>query len=262
MGFLGQIGIDWRLLLAQILNFALLAWILTRLLYRPIVDRLEAFEKDLDDAAREKADAETRRKELAGLRAREEADLKTRAAAAVKEAQDMAEAIRGKARDESEAEAKKSLAGLAKQIDAQRRAAAEDFLASSEGRLVEAVGASLARALPKTALEAAQSAFASALLGALEKLDDEALGCPPRRMKEDAPPPLEKTVVTLESGLPLAEEEETSFRGLFEKRCGPGLVRVRFRVNPSLIAGCRASVAGVLIERHLAHEIRTSLAHK
>ena len=41
MEALTKLGIDWRLLVAQLINFAILFWILRKFLYRPILDVLE-----------------------------------------------------------------------------------------------------------------------------------------------------------------------------------------------------------------------------
>ena len=41
MELLGKLGIDWRLLIAQIINFLLLLVILYRLLYKPVIALLD-----------------------------------------------------------------------------------------------------------------------------------------------------------------------------------------------------------------------------
>ncbi len=75
-----KLGIDWRLLIAQIVNFSILAFILTKLLYRPLLKMLDERRasaratvegaEELANAKRElSAETETER-----LRARKEAD--------------------------------------------------------------------------------------------------------------------------------------------------------------------------------------------
>jgi F-type H+-transporting ATPase subunit b len=49
-----KLGIDWRLLVAQLINFAILFWVLRKFLYKPILDVLEkrktTIEKGFEDA--------------------------------------------------------------------------------------------------------------------------------------------------------------------------------------------------------------------
>lgn len=71
-GGLSAIGLDWKALLFQVLNFAILLWVLKRFAYRPITRLLEARRqkiaeslKTAEDIARQKsAFAEERRQRL------------------------------------------------------------------------------------------------------------------------------------------------------------------------------------------------------
>ena len=60
--------IDWFTFIAQIVNFLVLVWLLKRFLYQPILDAIDAREKrvaaQLEDAAKQKADAEGERAEF------------------------------------------------------------------------------------------------------------------------------------------------------------------------------------------------------
>ena len=57
--------IDWFTVLAQLVNFLILVWLLKRFLYRPILDAIDAREKriaaELADADAKKDDAEKKR---------------------------------------------------------------------------------------------------------------------------------------------------------------------------------------------------------
>lgn len=54
MEIFAKLGVDWKLLLAQVVNFAILFWILRRFAYRPMLEflekRSERIEKGLKDA--------------------------------------------------------------------------------------------------------------------------------------------------------------------------------------------------------------------
>jgi len=59
MDFLQKIGIDWKMILAQILNFLLLLFLLKKFLYKPILKEIEEerekekFLKDFEKRIRE-----------------------------------------------------------------------------------------------------------------------------------------------------------------------------------------------------------------
>jgi len=54
MEIFAKLGVDWKLLLAQAINFAVLFWVLRRYAYRPMLDflekRTERIEKGIQDA--------------------------------------------------------------------------------------------------------------------------------------------------------------------------------------------------------------------
>lgn len=56
MGLIKALGIDWRILLAQLLNFAVLIWVLWRFAYKPIFKILEDRKLKVDQGLQ---DAET-----------------------------------------------------------------------------------------------------------------------------------------------------------------------------------------------------------
>ncbi|HDH31328.1 MAG TPA: hypothetical protein ENH26_00980, partial [Candidatus Wolfebacteria bacterium] len=58
MEFLGNLGIDIKLLIAQIINFGLLLWLLTKFLYKPIIKRIEKDETELKQAQIQKKELE------------------------------------------------------------------------------------------------------------------------------------------------------------------------------------------------------------
>ena len=80
MEILGKLGIDWKLLLAQIVNFAILLFLLKKFLYKPLLtmlnNRREIIEKSLEQAKtiEEEMKELDRRKGEVLVQARAEAD--------------------------------------------------------------------------------------------------------------------------------------------------------------------------------------------
>jgi len=93
MEFLGNLGIDIKLLIAQIINFGLLLWLLTKFLYRPIIRRIEKDEQELKQAQIQNSKLEQQKNNFAEYKKTETAGIKKQAREIIKEANDMAEEI-------------------------------------------------------------------------------------------------------------------------------------------------------------------------
>ena len=92
MEVLAKLGIDWKLLIAQAINFIVLLWVLKRYAYQPILRALEArtkkIEQGLADAAlsQEKLASSVEEEKRIMVAAREEArDILARAEASAKD---------------------------------------------------------------------------------------------------------------------------------------------------------------------------------
>jgi F-type H+-transporting ATPase subunit b len=112
--FLGQLGIDFRLLIAQIINFGLLLWLLKRFIYRPIIDRIEKDEVELKKAQTE---TEKLRQDKTQFSQQQKDDLKQtrqQAREVIAEAEEIAEKIKKQAQEAGEEEKQK----IIKQIQA------------------------------------------------------------------------------------------------------------------------------------------------
>lgn len=87
-----KLGINWALLVAQIVNVALLVWVLTRLLYQPILNMLNERTKRVQDSLR---DADQVKEQLANARRDYDAEIgkaRQEAAAILAQAQERAKA--------------------------------------------------------------------------------------------------------------------------------------------------------------------------
>lgn len=104
MQFLSSFGIDLRLLLAQIINFGLLLFILNRWVYRPLIKKIEEREAQLKEAQQLQQEVAQAKQTLQTQKSA--ADLETRSTAdkIIKEAEQIAEDIKQKARLEAETE--------------------------------------------------------------------------------------------------------------------------------------------------------------
>lgn len=159
-----KLGINWALLIAQIFNVALLVWLLTRFLYKPVLDmlneRTRRIQESLQDAekvkeqlanARKDYDAELAkaRQEAAGILGQAQDRAKAQEAEIIAQARGEADRIRQEAREQSERERDQLLRDLKGQmaelvtLTASKVLGAE--LKSNHDRLIEESLASLGR---------------------------------------------------------------------------------------------------------------------
>ncbi|NQW10172.1 MAG: F0F1 ATP synthase subunit B [Alphaproteobacteria bacterium] len=150
-------AIDWITVVAQIVNFAILVWLLKRFLYGPILRAIDAREAEIQarmtEAAQARADAA---RQEAEYRAKSDA-LDHERAAALEAIQDEAADLRREMDTKVRAEADAERAAWSGQLQAERRA----FLSELRGRAVQGVARLTRKALADMADEALEDRLAA-----------------------------------------------------------------------------------------------------
>jgi len=104
MEFLGKLGIDIKLLIAQIINFGILLWLLKKFLYQPIIKRIEKDENELKQAQSQKNQIQKQEDVFQKQQRKEMVTSKKRAKKIIEEAENIAQGIRESAQKEIEQE--------------------------------------------------------------------------------------------------------------------------------------------------------------
>lgn len=120
MELLDKLGIDWRLLIAQLVNFLILILILYKFLYRPLLkileDRKEKIEKGLRDAEQLGVELEKTKE----LQAEEIKKAKIEAREIIEEAGKRAEAAGAETKQKTKAEVEKLITVAKNQMIAEK----------------------------------------------------------------------------------------------------------------------------------------------
>jgi len=106
MQLLGSLGIDVSLLVAQIVNFLFLLWILNKFVYQPVIKRIEADEASLAAVKKAQAKLEIEEHKFEIKSKQLSTRARNRSKEIISEAEEMAEAIRKTAQDEADVEKK------------------------------------------------------------------------------------------------------------------------------------------------------------
>lgn len=229
-----QLGINPIFLLSQIVNFAVLAFLLRRFAYQPILNvldqRRERIEKGLEDARlteEARANAETERQEILaaarveaqGIVAEANQRGEAQAAKLVAEAQAQAQDMLEEARADAQAERDRMLSEIRGQISALAIAATNQLIGASldERRQMELVDAFF------SGVKAGKVKVAEKV-GALSGA---------------------KAVVT--SALPLTEADYKAYRSYLQGQLGADAT-VEFKTDPSILGGVVLRVGNVVVD--------------
>ena len=117
MQFLGNLGVDPWLLLAQIINFVFLLWVLNAFAYKPLLKRIEKDEQKLQEVARTQRELQEKEKQIAITEKRITTRTKNRAKAIIEEAEEIAEHIKHTAQEEAQEEKDAVIAQIHKRLN-------------------------------------------------------------------------------------------------------------------------------------------------
>jgi len=104
MEFLGKLGVDVNLLIAQIINFGLLVLLLKKFLYSPIIKRIEEDEKKLKEAQTQKELLEKEKEDFETYKNKTVKEAHSKAEKIINEAEDVAENIKKRYEEEAKTE--------------------------------------------------------------------------------------------------------------------------------------------------------------
>jgi F-type H+-transporting ATPase subunit b len=225
--------IDWFTVLAQVVNFIILAWLLKHFLYRPILDAIDAREKKiaaaLADANKKQTEAQTERdqyqqknKEFDQQRA---AVLAKAADEAKTERQKMLDEAR-KAADELSAKRQESLRNEQKSLaEALSLRARDEVLAIARKALADLAGATL------------EERMVDVFLQKWATLDDKAMDGFKSAFKASS------ATVFVRAAFTLAPGQRAAIEAAIKGTLGVA-AQVRFEVAPELVGGIEANVNG------------------
>jgi F-type H+-transporting ATPase subunit b len=238
---LEQLGINPIFLLSQIVNFFILAFLVARFGYRPILNALDQrrvrIEQGLEDARQAeeaRANAENERQrildeartEAQGIVAEANQRSEKQAAKIIEDAQQAAEGIRQDARAEAEAERDRLLSEMRGQISALAMAAAERLVSVS-------LDEERQRELTDEFFSGIRNGKASLLAG-MEAVKGE------------------RAVIT--TAIPLSESDKEIYRSALLDRLGSETTVV-FRVDPSIMGGVVLRVGDQVVNDSVAGKL-------
>jgi F-type H+-transporting ATPase subunit b len=241
-----MIDINWSTLLFQILNFAIMVFILSRVFFKPVVRILDQRSEQVTKGLRE---AEEREQKAAAAQAQYEQTLA--------EAQEQVLVMQQQAQEDLMQTKQQVLAEAREQVQTMRENAEQDLEQARREAVTEhrrELGYLAIELSGRLMRQAGGAAFREATIQEfLDRLD----GLDPAKYRQALSADDAQTLqVQVVSAQDLADGHRTEFETrtarLLERE-----IEVRYRVDPSLIAGATMRFGGVVIDGSLAGQLQT-----
>lgn len=233
--------IDWWTLALQAVNFLILIWLLSRFLYRPIVNivakRREAAQKLMAEAEVERAEIKNERAEVAQIRAGFAAEKQKILGEAHAQAEESARALIAGAKTEAA-----KLLSEAKSAAARAEAESERALAREAEQLALGIAQKL---LTRLQPQEATTAFLDGLCSKIRSLP------PQSKAALQNGGAIEVTTATA-----LSPEEQTQVQSALS-RCFGAKPSFAFRADPALIAGIELTSKDIVVRNNWREDLRT-----
>ncbi len=241
MEFLEKLGIDIKLLIAQIINFGVLLWLLNILLYKPLIKKLEERAKRIKEIEEGKKEIERKKEEMKKQEEEIIQKTKEKAKEILKEAEKISKEEREKILERTEKEVRQILKEArekaeleAKKIKERER---EEILNKAKEILRETLKDVFKKEIHQKYLREA--------IKELNLFDF-------KKIKER-----EIAKITVVSAFPLTKKEEKEISNLLFKKLGKSSFQEK--IDLELIAGIRVYLDGYIIDQSLKGRIEKAI---
>jgi len=225
--------IDWFTVLAQVVNFLILVWLLKRFLYRPILDAIDAREKriakELADADAKKAEAQKERDEFQ----HKNEDLDRQRAALLAKATDEAKAERQRLLDD----ARHAADALAAKRQEALRSEQQNLSEALSRRAREEVFAIARKALADLATTSLEERMGAVFTRRLREMDAKAKASLGEALKTASEPSL------VRSAFDLTADQRAAIQNAVNETFSAD-IRLRFETAPDLVSGIELATDG------------------
>jgi len=240
MDVLGQLGINWWLVIAQIVNFVLLLWILKKYVYTPLIKRLEQDEKNRADGERKLRELEREKEQLTVDRDTSIAETKKRSSQILEEAEAVAEEVKKTMLAEAQESKRVLLAKADQEVGAQKIIVIEEEKKKLKERVRERLGDTISKMRDSGAISELQRKYVGPMIAEIK----------------DAPLTDTQNInhVTLECGASADGGDLERIKNSIREKIGHDF---SFEVKDAsaLIAGFRIEIAGQELNHNLIDDI-------
>lgn len=238
MHFLGRIGIDYKILIAQIVNFIVLLFFLQHLLYKPLIKRIEERKRKIKEIE-EKAKELRRKEEEVQRRAEEiieEAKRKTREI--IEEGKEVSEEEKERILKRAEEEMRKIL----REARERARIEVEKMKLQEKEKILEVAKKVVEDVFSKSFSRELHRLYLEETIQDLKKINFN-------KVKQGK----EVIQITITSAFPLSKKQIKEISDFLFKKLGSSIFQEK--IDPGLLAGMKIQIDGFLIDGSLKTKI-------
>lgn len=226
--------IDWFTVIAQMVNFLILVWLLKRFLYKPVLKAIDTREKrivdQLADAGAKEAEAQKQLEELHHKNEELENQRDALLSQAVKDAHDERQKLLDEARKEADqlrSRRREMLASEQRSLDREiMRRTQKEVFAIARKALIELAGTGL------------EERMAQVFVRRLRELDGEAKSLLASALKSTSRP------AVVRSTFELAPTQRSAIEAAVRETFAAADSRIQFETSPELVSGIELSADG------------------
>lgn len=238
--------INWFTVVAQIVNFLILVWLLRRFLYKPVLNAIEKREKriaaELEDADKKKAEAEKEQKEYQKKKTEIEANRGSLFKKATREVQEEQQRLMEEARTNYE--------DLKSRLEKTLQEEQEQFAGELKSRMEQEIFAISGKVLTDLSNGSLEQQITEVFLQKITLLNEEEL------LHLTSPSNLKKDPILVKSGFKLDPEQQEKLRESLQQTLKQD-VHLNFQTSPDLIAGIELSANGYKLSWSIADYLET-----
>lgn len=242
MDFFNKLGIDWVLLVAQILNFVLLMLLLKRFLYKPIIKRIEKDESELEEAQNKKKMLDEERDTFLRQKKEEINEARKYNQKIITEADDIAKKIMESTREKADDENFRLIKQLRAQLQSHDVTLKKEYVGNLESQMLIGFIQAVEKVIPANLRKELQNNYFDSLLQEIEVFSSDMF------KKTETP-------ATLEYVFPLEQAQITKINELLAKRYGSE-IEITMKQNKELLSGFNFEFNGIFIEKNLLADLK------
>jgi F-type H+-transporting ATPase subunit b len=227
--------IDWFTVVAQIVNFLILVWLLQHFLYRPIVRAMDRREQRIADRLNEARDREDEAEKARNRFEEERKELDSQREEILDNARQEADQVRQNLETDAREQAQAKQDEWLKQVE-QRR---QDFLSDLRQRAAEHFSALARRVLSDLADEQLEDRIATVFLRKIEEIDPDLRQQILKAARRD------ERKISVESAFELSSGRRAAITRTLREALGDEEIEVDYTPSEALTAGIRLKAGNV-----------------
>lgn len=251
MNLLGKIGIDLKLIIAQIINFSILVFILYKLVYKPIIKRIEEEQKEEEALKLKERLIEQQEKRIEQDKKRIIENAKMEASSILHSVEELKKELEEKFEKELNLQKEILLKKYSEFLEQKQKDIIFQNQLKIKSEIFKKLKIWLKESLKSPQRKALHNFYFKELLKDLRFIPEDIASTEIPQITITSPFPLEKQKKQI-----IEKYLEKKFNGKNKK------IKIKYKIEKSLIAGFKFEIGGVLFEKNIISDLYNLIYEK